>query len=508
MSSNIDRVFDNDEALYTEEPEEEGAPHSQATAAPSHSGGAAEASGAQAEADDPAARLRQFEQRGIPGVPDYAADEADQPPGYQVFASRQERPSDIDLAQRGLSQSIATDPQTQRLIRARSQQELRQRQSQGASSSGQGSSGGRRATGTTSRTGSGEVGQSRQSSADALSRVRGTTGTTSRSGSGEVGQSRQSSADALSRVRGTTGTTSRSGSGEVGQSRQSSRGTTALPDYRVTPPRGHRPGKTSASSSATDLPQRGLRSQSQANLGGPQRSRPPVPPIPREFRSTPAAGPSTQTPGAGPSTQTPGAGPSTQTPGAGPSIQRLSRFAHPFNQQARTESKLRASVTEGNVGLVRHYLDKGGNPAEVSGSNKQNGFHKLAAQPNANPATTSQMMNLMLDRVPEASRAGAVSLQDRNGDTPIHMAQYQRGIAERRATEVGVNTAEGQRYQQTAAVLNDLTTRMTAMAEPAGRHQLTNREGRTPEQMYRIGLSRSRTEALELDRTIGRSALR
>jgi hypothetical protein len=179
----------------------------------------------------------------------------------------------------------------------------------------------------------------------------------------------------------------------------------------------------------------------------------------------------------------------------------LSKFlAHPRSKEARTDSKLRDSINAGDVNEVRHYLDKGGDPAAPSSNKKQNGFHKLAGLDNPNPETTSEMMNLMLAKVPETSRGGAVTLQDHNKDTPLHIAQYKRGIAERLGQDPGLNAAQRLRHQRTAMVLGELANQMSRLGEDLARHQLQNKDGKTPAEMYEIGRSARQTARFEDDR--------
>jgi hypothetical protein len=296
----------------------------------------------------------------------------------------------------------------------------------------------------------------------------------------------------------------RQGTAETGTSRQSSVSTTdpPPPDYRRNAPRGHR---APASRSTGDL--RGevrnqrsfisLRNRSQTTFT-PDPSAPPVPPVPTSFRqgTTEAAATADRETG-----ETPVAESSTQ---ARASRFQLGKFlAHPGSRGARTDSKLRDSISAGDVKEVRHYLDKGGDPAAPSDGHKQNGFHKLAGIRDQNPETTAEMMNLMLAKVPETSRGGAVTLPDRNKDTPLHIAQYKRGIAERRGQDPGLNAAQRLRHQRTARALGELATQMTTMSAPLGRHQLQNKEGKTPAEMYEIGRSNSQTARFE-DSRLGR----
>jgi len=186
---------------------------------------------------------------------------------------------------------------------------------------------------------------------------------------------------------------------------------------------------------------------------------PPVPPLPQSVR------------GAQTSAAPGGSGANAPQPEAGPSSGISPQ------KQAERNHKLRQAAEKGDREGITRRLDKGANPVAPSSIQGQNTFHKLALSGKNRSATIEQVIN----STNAASLGQAAIARDRNGNTPVHLAQQALGKAE------GANNTDGQRRSR---LLRD---QLTAAATENGHdvNAITNNAGKTPQQMR----NEARTEA-------------
>jgi hypothetical protein len=151
------------------------------------------------------------------------------------------------------------------------------------------------------------------------------------------------------------------------------------------------------------------------------------------------------------------------------------------------ERRMRGAPAK-RLAQITKALDKGANPATPSKSG-QNTFHKLA-----NALDPSQEITdlLMAKTSPKASLGAAARAQDEDGNTPIHLAEYNRGQAH---AEGFTTEAENLRYL--ADALTAAATPMSGRTLDTPVQNLTNNESRTPAQMYERGLERGRLHELD-----------
>jgi hypothetical protein len=135
---------------------------------------------------------------------------------------------------------------------------------------------------------------------------------------------------------------------------------------------------------------------------------------------------------------------------------------------------------------ITEALRKGANPATPSESG-QNAFHKLASALNPSQELTDL---LIAGTSPRESLKTAARAQDKKlGNTPIHDAEYNRGLA------------IAQRDSTAAHNLQYLIDQLTEAATPATRRtldlpvqDLRNKAGKTPGEMYQLGVEDGRQE--------------
>jgi len=186
---------------------------------------------------------------------------------------------------------------------------------------------------------------------------------------------------------------------------------------------------------------------------------PPVPPLPQSVRG---AQTSAAPGGSGANAPQPEAGPS---PGTSP------------QKQAERNHKLRQAAEKGDQEGIKRRLGKGADPVAPSSIHRQNTFHKLTFSDKNNRGTIAEVIG----RTNRASLGQAAIARDRNGNTPVHLAQQALGKAE------GANNTAGQRRSR---LLRDQLTDAAA-ARGHNVNAITNNAGKTPQQMR----NEARTEA-------------
>jgi hypothetical protein len=132
-------------------------------------------------------------------------------------------------------------------------------------------------------------------------------------------------------------------------------------------------------------------------------------------------------------------------------------------------------------------------PAAPSSVHQQNALHKLAFARISQPT-----MEKVLDQVPPARLGQAAIAKDVDGNTPIHLANYELGFAE---GETEIYNVDSPNYQQASTkkgranfLLEKLTEAASANGNPA--NAIENNARETPQRTRERGKEKS----LELHR--------
>jgi hypothetical protein len=176
------------------------------------------------------------------------------------------------------------------------------------------------------------------------------------------------------------------------------------------------------------------------------------------------------------------AGPSSERRGLGNLFSRT-----PDKVQSDRNHKLRHSIAQGDLDGIGRRLDKGADPLAPSSVKQQNAFHKAANSPELSTRMTSALVNAATD--PQLGRARAslgqaAVAKDTNGNTPIHLAEYNLG----RASALG-----DQRHVGRLTNLKD-TLVNAAVANQHDVNSLENSRQKTPTDMYNEGVTAGQQE--------------
>lgn len=142
------------------------------------------------------------------------------------------------------------------------------------------------------------------------------------------------------------------------------------------------------------------------------------------------------------------------------------------------EHRLQAGIASGDVPLVQTMLSRGARPDRPIGISDRNAFHELLRSTQMPP----EILHDLLENVPEGDQPTAVRFQNRDGNSPLHLASAQLGRARRRQMEPNLSQMEQQQRNQQ---VNNLQPVVDTMAERARqvREPLLNFFNRTPSQV-------------------------
>jgi len=149
------------------------------------------------------------------------------------------------------------------------------------------------------------------------------------------------------------------------------------------------------------------------------------------------------------------------------------------NHKLREYVKTNDENSKNNDAIIRRLTEKNADPTAPSSKAEENTFHKLAKNPNNNRT----IINHVFSAAENSSSIGpgrvsqAAIKQNKDGNTPIHLAEYQRGVSD---------AGNRQSHAVRAAHLNGrLRTAANLNGHPVD--SIKNNKGLTPNQMYEEG---------------------